>query len=152
MKRTVERRRPFCGRNIGLLAALAFSTALAADPEPTSGPAANPASDALNQTSQAMAASRPVSGLLSRERPRASQLIGARIYGAQGEALGEALGEIVEILLRDDGAMAVVQGGGLNRHLVAVAASDLRWAHQRLLWPGMTAATLRSQPEIELPR
>lgn len=148
MKRTVERRRPFCGRNIGLLAALAFSTALAADPEPTSGPAANPASDALNQTSQAMAASRPVSGLLSRERPRASQLIGARIYGAQGEALGE----IVEILLRDDGAMAVVQGGGLTRHLVAVAASDLRWEHQRLLWPGMTAATLRSQPEIELPR
>lgn len=148
MKRIVQQGRAFRARHFGLLAALAFSTALAADPEPASGPAVNPASDALNQTSQAMAASRPIPGLLSHERPRASQLIGARIYGAQGEALGE----VVEILLRDDGAMAVVQGGGLIRHLVAVATGDLRWSQQRLLWPGMTAATLRSQPEIELPR
>ena len=148
MKRTSKQGHAFHARYLSLLAALAFSTALAADPEPIPGPAANPASDALNQTSQAMAASRPISGLLSRERPRASQLIGARIYGAEGDALGE----VVEILLRDDGAMAVIQAGGVIRRLVAVATGDLRWSQQRLVWPGMTATTLRSQPEVELPR
>ena len=117
---------------------------MAADDPPPS-PATNPASDALNRTADAVAARQPISGLLTREHPRVSQLIGGRLLGAGGAALGDVL----DVLLHEDGPLAIIQTGRSASSLVAVPTADLRWENGRLMLPGVTAEALRARPPFQ---
>lgn len=115
--------------------------------DPPSRVANNPATDVLNQAADAAAVVAPhaVLGTLMREHPRISEIIGVRLHGAQNEVLGQ----IEDVVLREEGAIAIVQVGRLMGQLAAVTLADIRWDGERLVVPGLTAEGLRARPPFQ---
>ena len=98
----------------------------------------------------------PLPGSAAYERQRMSQIIGANVYNAANESIGE----VDDILLNGppgaaiSGPMAVIQVGGflgIGGRLVLVPLSDLRWnsERERIVLPSATKATLETQPAFE---
>ena len=138
--------RAILARPLLMLAILLSASAIAAD-DVTVAPASNPASDALNRTAEVVAGTQRLAGTLPREHPRVSQIIGARLHGARGEALGQ----IVDLVLREEGPLVVVDTGRSAGVLAAVPASDLRWLGGQLVLPGVSAEGLRGRPAYHFP-
>lgn len=134
-------------RPLVILACLALHPAQGADDRPTL-PAANPASEALNRTAAEVAAAQPSPDSPTRQRLRASQLMGAVVHGTGGEPLGE----VVDVELRNDGPIIVIRNGRIATRLVAIPAGDLRWLNRRFVLPGATEESLRSRPPFEFER
>lgn len=87
-------------------------------------------------------------------RPRMSQVIGARVYNAEGETIGSV--EDVMLGAAATNAMAIIQVGGflgLGGRLVAVPLSELQWnaERERIMLPGATKDELRGRPEFSFP-
>jgi hypothetical protein len=87
-------------------------------------------------------------------RPRMSQVIGARVYNAEGESIGSV--EDVMLGSAANNAMAIIQVGGflgLGGRLVAVPLAELQWnaERERIMLPGATKDELRGRPEFNFP-
>jgi hypothetical protein len=87
-------------------------------------------------------------------RPRMSQVIGARVYNAEGETIGSV--EDVMLGSAANNAMAIIQVGGflgLGGRLVAVPLAELQWnaERERIMLPGATKDELRARPEFSFP-
>lgn len=109
---------------------------------------APPAGPAI-QAAPAMPA-QPVGPAIVTPRPRMSQVIGARVYNAEGETIGS----VEDVLIgTPERPLAVLQVGGflgLGGRLVAVPLADLQWnaERERLILPGVTRDQLRERPEF----
>jgi len=90
------------------------------------------------------------------ERPRLSQIIGARVYNERNESIGE----VDDILLNGQigtspaGPVAVIQVGGflgIGGRLMLVPLGDLRWnsERERITLVGATKETLERRPAFE---
>ena len=90
------------------------------------------------------------------ERPRLSQIIGARVYNERNESIGE----VDDILLNGQigtapaGAVAVIQVGGflgIGGRLMLVPLGDLRWngERERITLMGATKESLERRPAFE---
>lgn len=87
-------------------------------------------------------------------RPRMSQVIGARVYNAEGESIGSV--EDVMLGAAATNAMAIIQVGGflgMGGRLVAVPLAELLWNadRERIMLPGATKDELRGRPEFKFP-
>jgi sporulation protein YlmC with PRC-barrel domain len=95
-------------------------------------------------------------GTAAYERPRMSQIIGARVYNDRNESIGE----VDDLLLNTaigtahPGPVAVIQVGGflgIGGRLVLVPLNDLRWnaGSERMTLSGATKETLEARPAFE---
>ena len=95
-------------------------------------------------------------GTAVHERPRLSQIIGARVYNERNESIGE----VDDILLNGQiGAapaspVAVIQVGGflgIGGRLMLVPLGDLRWngERERIMLMGATKESLERRPAFE---
>ena len=141
LKRLMNKGRAAIARPLLILILQCVAPAMAAD-DVTTAPASNPASDALNRTAEMVASTQRVPGLLVRDHPRVSQIIGARLHGSGGETLGQ----IIDVVLRDEGPLVVLEVARTAGTLAAVPASDIRWQGNQLVLPGVTADGLRGRP------
>jgi len=105
--------------------------------------ASSSASEDLNRTFEALSARNLAPATLARARPRISQILGAPLHSASGEVLGE----IVDIVLRDDGGpLAIIRAAGNAGMLVSLPIGQLRWVDERVTWPESGAEGLRGRP------
>lgn len=104
--------------------------------------ATNPASDALNRTTDAIERGSAIPGLLNRERPRISQIIGAPVLGQANAPIGT----VAEVMLSREGVLAIIQTG---QRLVAIPIGNLRSSGGNLVLPEMTGEALRARPDYQ---